>query len=70
MIRMHMEQQGWQNREKRLSWYQSKVISGTKVPGAYHNTSGLSKWFTRCERYERAEYNLGNIPIMTRVNFR
>ena len=27
--------------------------AGTTEPGAYHNTGGLSKWFTRCERYER-----------------
>ena len=56
LIRMHMEQQGWQKTGRKGSLgTRTKVASGTKEPGAYHNTSGLSKWFTRCERYEKTE---------------
>lgn len=54
LIRMHMEEQGWQKTGRKGSLgTRAKVPSGTTEPGAYHNKSGLSKWFTRCERYER-----------------
>ena len=29
----------------------AKVVPGTTTPAAYHNTDGLSLWFSRAERY-------------------
>jgi len=57
LIRMHMEQQGWNKTGRKGSLgTRAKTAPGTTEPGAYHNTSGLSKWFTRCERYEMREH--------------
>jgi hypothetical protein len=54
LIRMHMEQQGWNKTGRKGSLgTRAKTPPRTTTPGAYHNTSGLSKWFTRCEKYER-----------------
>ena len=54
LIRIHMEQQGWRTTGRKGSLgTRVKVAPGTTEPGAYRNKSGLSKWFTRCERYEK-----------------
>lgn len=54
LIRIRMEAQGWQKTGRKGSLgTRAKTAPGTTEPGAYYNKSGLSKWFTRCERYER-----------------
>ena len=54
LVRIHMVQQGWKKTGRKGSLgTRAKTAPGTTEPGAYHNTGGLSKWFTRCERYER-----------------
>lgn len=56
LIRMHMGQQGWNTTGRKGSLgTRAKTPPRTTAPGAYHNTSGLSKWFTRCERYQKKD---------------
>jgi len=53
--RIIMENQGWKTTGRTGSLgTRVKVPAGTTTPGAYHNTGGLSAWFTRAERYEPA----------------
>jgi hypothetical protein len=54
IVRMVMEQRGWRKSGRKGSLGQrARVPARTTEPGAYHNTSGLSWWFTRAERYEK-----------------
>ena len=54
IVRMLMEKRGWQKTGRKGSLGQrASVRPRTTTPGAYHNTSGLSWWFTRSERYEK-----------------
>jgi hypothetical protein len=54
LIRLHMECLGWRTTGGKGSLgTRAKVPTGTTTPGAYCNTSGLSKWFTSAKRYER-----------------
>lgn len=54
LVRMHMEQHGWQKTGKKGSLgTRRKTSPSNRAPGEYRNSSGLSKWFTRCERYKR-----------------
>ena len=53
LVRIHMEQQGWQKTGKKGSLgskTKSKLDISAQPPS--QNTSGLSKWFTRSERYK------------------
>jgi len=53
LIRMHMESMGWRRTGKKGSLgTRAKTKARSTAPGAYYNTSGLSRWFTKCERYE------------------
>jgi hypothetical protein len=53
VIRMIMEQRGWQKTGRKGSLgTRVSVKPGTSTPGAYHNSGGLARWFTRAERYE------------------
>ncbi len=48
-----MESMGWEKTGRKGSLGQRKhVPPGTKSPGAYQNKSGMSKWFTKAERYQ------------------
>ena len=54
VVRMLMEKRGWRKRGTKGSLGQRvSVRPRTTTPGAYHNTSGLSWWFTRSERYKK-----------------
>ncbi len=54
LVKMHMEQEGWSTTGRKGSLgTRAKTAPGSTKPGAYQNKSGLSKWFTRCERYQR-----------------
>jgi len=54
LIKLHMEAQGWETTGRKGSLgTRAKTEPGTTTPGAYRNISGLSKWFTRCERYQQ-----------------
>lgn len=56
LVRMHMEGSNWSKTGRKGSLgTRGKVPPGTTTPGAYQNTSGISKWFTRAERYEPPE---------------
>ncbi len=56
LTRMHMERLGWSKTGRKGSLgTRGKVPPGTTTPGAYQNTSGLSKWFTCAERYEPSQ---------------
>jgi len=56
IVRMVMEARDWHKTGRKGSLGQrARVPARTVEPGAYHNTSGLSWWFTRAERYERAD---------------
>ncbi|MFH1688784.1 MAG: hypothetical protein ABIE42_00930 [Candidatus Eisenbacteria bacterium] len=53
VVRILMERRGWERTGRKGSLGQrASVRPRTRTPGAYHNTSGLSWWFTRSERYE------------------
>lgn len=55
LVRMHMEEQGFQTTGRKGSLgTRARTTPGTTEPGAYQNRSGLSRWFTRCERYQQA----------------
>lgn len=50
---MVMEALGWKRTGTKGSLGQRKSVKpSSKEPGAYHNRSGISKWFTKAERYE------------------
>ena len=54
LIRMHMESKGWKTTGRKGSLgTRAKVRPGTSTPDAYYNVSGLSRWFTKSERYEK-----------------
>lgn len=54
LVRMIMESLGFKTTGRKGSLGQrAKAAAGDTTPGAYHNTGGLSMWFTRAERYER-----------------
>jgi hypothetical protein len=54
IVRILMEKRGWEKTGRKGSLGQrASVRPRTTTPGAYHNTSGLSWWFTRSERYEK-----------------
>jgi hypothetical protein len=54
LVRMIMEERGWQKTGRKGSLGVRAAISGrTSQPGTYHNTGGLAFWFLRAERYER-----------------
>ena len=54
VVRMLMEKRGWKKAGRKGSLGQrTKVQARTTTPAAYHNSSGLSWWFTRSERYEK-----------------
>jgi len=53
VVRILMERRGWEKTGRKGSLGQrASVRPRTRTPGAYHNTSGLSWWFTRSGRYE------------------
>lgn len=54
LVRLHMQQIGWHTTGRKGSLgTRVKNLPHTTAPGAYMNHSGLSKWFTRAERYEK-----------------
>ncbi|MFH1865320.1 MAG: hypothetical protein ABIK85_05495 [Candidatus Eisenbacteria bacterium] len=54
VVRMLMEKRGWRKTGRKGSLGQrASVRPRTGATVAYHNTSGLSWWFTRSERYEK-----------------
>jgi hypothetical protein len=54
LVRLHMQQMGWHTTGRKGSLgTRAKTLPHTSDPGAYQNNSGLSKWFTRAERYEK-----------------
>lgn len=56
LISMHMESLGYRKTGKKGSLgTRASTATGSTAPGAYQNSSGLSKWFTKCERYELQE---------------
>ena len=53
LVRIHMEKEGWgKTGTKGSLGTRVRTKTGTTTPGAYHNVSGLSKWFTKSERYK------------------
>ena len=55
VVRIIMERRGWKKTGKKGSLgVRAPVATGTRTPGAYHNTGGLAFWFLRAERYELA----------------
>ena len=61
VVRIIMEQRGWQKTGKKGSLgVRANVTKGTKTPGAYHNTGGLAFWFLRAERYK---YGTNGMPF-------
>jgi hypothetical protein len=56
VVRIIMEQRGWQKTGKKgsLGGRAAREPRSSK-PGAYHNTGGLALWFLRAERYERPD---------------
>lgn len=56
IVRIVMEKRGWvRTGRKGALGQRAPVRPRTTRPGAYYNTSGLSWWFTRSERYERPD---------------
>ncbi|MHC4177734.1 MAG: hypothetical protein ACYSWU_09510 [Planctomycetota bacterium] len=61
VVRIIMEQRGWQKTGKKGSLgVRASVAKGTKTAGAYHNTGGLAFWFLRAERYK---YGTNGMPF-------
>jgi hypothetical protein len=52
LVRIIMEQRGWQKTGKKGS-LGVRAAKATRTPS--HNTGGLAFWFIRAERYEREE---------------
>jgi len=53
IVRLIMEHHGWRTTGRKGSLgVRASVAPRTTNVGAYHNTGGLSLWFTRAERYE------------------
>lgn len=53
LVRLHMEKMGWRTTGNKGSLgTRSRVAVGTTAPGAYRNSSGLSRWFKTAERYK------------------
>ena len=53
-IRIVMEGRGWRKTGRKGSLGQRvRVAPRTTTPGAYHNNTGIARWFTRAERYTR-----------------
>jgi hypothetical protein len=53
LVRLHMQQMGWHTTGRKGSLgTRVKTDPHTTTAGAYQNSSGLSRWFTRAERYE------------------
>ena len=68
VTRMIMTAYGFKTTGKKGSLGQRvKVKSGEKAPGAYHNSSGLSLWFTRAEHYVQTDGNPYS-PVARRSN--
>lgn len=56
VVRLIMEGLGWSKTGVKGSLgKRRKVITGDTTLGAYRNESGISKWFTRAERYVEKE---------------
>lgn len=54
IVRLIMEGRGWHKTgTKGALGQRGKVETGDTTPGAYQNKSGLSRWFTRAERYKK-----------------
>lgn len=54
ITRLIMEARGWHKTgTKGALGQRGKVDVGDTTPGAYQNKSGLSRWFTRAERYKK-----------------
>ena len=54
ITRLIMEARGWHKTgTKGALGQRGKVEVGDTTPGAYQNKSGLSRWFTRAERYKK-----------------
>lgn len=52
IIRIIMEELGWtKTGRKEILGRRTRVRARTTTPGAYYNATGISKWFTRAERY-------------------
>lgn len=52
IVRMIMVARGWQQSGRKGSLGQ-RIKSQEEAPGPKHNTSGLSKWFSKVEHYQR-----------------
>jgi len=54
IVRIIMEHSGWHKIPgmKSSLGQRARTAPRTTTPGAYQNTSGLSKWFSRAQRYE------------------
>ena len=54
LIRIHMTVRGWRTTGDKGSLGTRNVLKEPSMePGAYYNTTGLSRWFTKSERYKR-----------------
>jgi hypothetical protein len=52
VVRMIMENMGWEKTGKKGSLgVRTKVSPSSAKPGSHHNTGGLAYWFLRAERY-------------------
>ncbi len=52
LVRMIMERRGWEKTGEKGSLGQ-RIKSQVNKTGSKHNTSGLSKWFSKAEHYQR-----------------
>lgn len=56
LVRIIMERLGWETTGIKGSLGQRKKVEpGTTTPGGYINEHGLSKWFTKAERYQKTD---------------
>jgi hypothetical protein len=67
IVRIVMEHHGWKTTGRKGSLGKRvKTAPGTTTPGAYHNSTGLSKWFVRSEHYEK----IADTPDTKNVNIK
>ena len=56
LIRLHMTEREWHTTgDKGSLGTRNTLPEPSSEPGVYYNTSGISKWFTKSERYKKNE---------------
>jgi uncharacterized protein YodC (DUF2158 family) len=62
LIRIHMTQRGWHTTgDKGSLGTRNTLKEPSSDPGAYYNKTGISKWFTKSERYRNGRFFINDV---------